>query len=212
LEGVGTNRYAYAGNDPINKSDPNGHQSLGYGYMDRGPWGDYDRDGIPNALERGYVETLKPDALQDFDIAGAAAAVALLGILANIENEEKDKKTRNPHGSKGKQDHQDKVAELEEKAISELNPGERALREQKALNPDINRFPDVQIVNEDDRIRKAFEAERHPNRKRNQKREEEYDSHDIENETHGVGEGEGKGKSDQGSSADDVDVDLNGNR
>ncbi|MEZ5845095.1 MAG: RHS repeat-associated core domain-containing protein, partial [Hyphomicrobiaceae bacterium] len=25
LEGVGTNRYAYAGNDPINGSDPNGH-------------------------------------------------------------------------------------------------------------------------------------------------------------------------------------------
>jgi RHS repeat-associated protein len=25
LPGVGTNRYAYAGNDPINKSDPNGH-------------------------------------------------------------------------------------------------------------------------------------------------------------------------------------------
>ena len=25
MEGVGTNRYAYAGNDPINNSDPNGH-------------------------------------------------------------------------------------------------------------------------------------------------------------------------------------------
>ncbi|MEZ5926807.1 MAG: RHS repeat-associated core domain-containing protein, partial [Hyphomicrobiaceae bacterium] len=28
LEGVGTNRYAYAGNDPVNKSDPNGHQTF----------------------------------------------------------------------------------------------------------------------------------------------------------------------------------------
>ncbi|PDT00522.1 hypothetical protein CO666_29945, partial [Rhizobium chutanense] len=28
-EGVGTNRYAYAGNDPINKSDPNGHLTIG---------------------------------------------------------------------------------------------------------------------------------------------------------------------------------------
>jgi hypothetical protein len=25
VEGVGTNRYAYAGNDPVNRSDPNGH-------------------------------------------------------------------------------------------------------------------------------------------------------------------------------------------
>ncbi len=29
LLGVGTNRYAYAGNDPVNKSDPNGHSSGG---------------------------------------------------------------------------------------------------------------------------------------------------------------------------------------
>jgi RHS repeat-associated protein len=29
LAGVGTNRYAYAGNDPVNKSDPNGHFALG---------------------------------------------------------------------------------------------------------------------------------------------------------------------------------------
>ena len=27
MEGVGTNRYAYAGNDPVNRSDPNGHVS-----------------------------------------------------------------------------------------------------------------------------------------------------------------------------------------
>jgi hypothetical protein len=27
IEGVGTNRYAYAGNDPVNNSDPNGHVS-----------------------------------------------------------------------------------------------------------------------------------------------------------------------------------------
>ncbi len=25
MQGVGSNRYAYAGQDPINKSDPNGH-------------------------------------------------------------------------------------------------------------------------------------------------------------------------------------------
>ncbi|WP_275789529.1 RHS repeat protein [Pararhizobium gei] len=28
IEGVGTNRYAYAGNDPVNKSDPNGHIAI----------------------------------------------------------------------------------------------------------------------------------------------------------------------------------------
>ena len=31
IEGVGTNRYAYAGNDPVNKSDPNGHAFSNFG-------------------------------------------------------------------------------------------------------------------------------------------------------------------------------------
>ncbi len=36
IEGVGTNRYAYSGNDPINNSDPNGHASSPIGQ--RGGW------------------------------------------------------------------------------------------------------------------------------------------------------------------------------
>jgi uncharacterized protein RhaS with RHS repeats len=31
IQGVGTNRYAYAGNDPVNNSDPNGHSWVGIG-------------------------------------------------------------------------------------------------------------------------------------------------------------------------------------
>ncbi|MEZ6074082.1 MAG: RHS repeat-associated core domain-containing protein [Pirellulales bacterium] len=33
LEGVGTNRYAYASNDPVNKSDPNGHTDFSFGVV-----------------------------------------------------------------------------------------------------------------------------------------------------------------------------------
>nr|WP_295469996.1 RHS repeat-associated core domain-containing protein [Mesorhizobium sp.] len=36
LEGVGTNRYAYAGNDPVNKSDKNGHAEGDPGYWGPG--------------------------------------------------------------------------------------------------------------------------------------------------------------------------------
>ncbi|PWW01514.1 RHS repeat-associated protein [Hoeflea marina] len=32
LPGVGTNRYAYTGNDPVNKSDPNGHSDWSFGF------------------------------------------------------------------------------------------------------------------------------------------------------------------------------------
>ncbi|MBB4236966.1 hypothetical protein [Rhizobium esperanzae] len=41
--GVGTNRYAYSENDPVNKSDPNGHDSFGSGNPYQGY--DIDRDG-----------------------------------------------------------------------------------------------------------------------------------------------------------------------
>ncbi|MBB3743091.1 hypothetical protein FHX10_002584 [Rhizobium sp. BK591] len=45
MEGVGTNRYAYSGNDPINKSDPNGHIMSSRDL--------YDRTGNSRILEGG---------------------------------------------------------------------------------------------------------------------------------------------------------------
>ncbi len=47
LEGVGTNRYAYAGNDPVNKADNNGHNMEPDG-ADYGV--DTNDDGIPDAF------------------------------------------------------------------------------------------------------------------------------------------------------------------
>lgn len=43
--GVGTNRYAYSENDPINKSDPNGHNDTGASSDDE------DHDGLPHDLD-----------------------------------------------------------------------------------------------------------------------------------------------------------------
>jgi RHS repeat-associated protein len=73
LPGVGTNRYAYAHNDPINKSDSNGHQSLGdafssifggasrSGPVDPGRVGqslrDYSRDQTSKAASAGWEVT-----------------------------------------------------------------------------------------------------------------------------------------------------------
>ncbi|WP_292637873.1 RHS repeat-associated core domain-containing protein, partial [Mesorhizobium sp.] len=49
-EGVGTNRYAYAQNDPVNRSDPNGHAGLG-GWDPQDAWdGDIDDDGVPRRI------------------------------------------------------------------------------------------------------------------------------------------------------------------
>ncbi|WP_111547415.1 RHS repeat-associated core domain-containing protein [Mesorhizobium kowhaii] len=48
LPGVGTNRYAYAGNDPVNKADNNGHADGDPGYWGGGPIGPFDT-GYRNA-------------------------------------------------------------------------------------------------------------------------------------------------------------------
>jgi hypothetical protein len=67
LPGVGTNRYAYSGNDPVNKSDPNGH-AMGCGY------------GCAGA----YHEPTDWDAVQSgLDIAGFAGPVGPLADSLN---------------------------------------------------------------------------------------------------------------------------------
>jgi len=97
------------------------------------------------------------------------------------------KNVRNPFGSKGKPDHQAKVDELAEKARGETGSGDTVLTERGIQgHPSSSRRPDVQIVGPDGKVRKIFEAERYPNRKRNRDRETEYDSLGIDHETHGL--------------------------
>ena len=86
----------------------------------------------------------------------------------------------------GKQDHQQKVQELNSKALDEANNDETVLIEKKIQIEGSNRRPDVQIIDKDNRTRKIFEAERHPESKRNRMREEEYKRLSIEYETHSL--------------------------
>ena len=102
-------------------------------------------------------------------------------------NNANQKSPPNPYGSKGKPDHQEKVKELEKKAREEAKPGETVRTEKKIQNPNSNRNPDVQIVDENGNTRKVFEAERRPNSQRNRAREKEYSKLGIEQETHKVG-------------------------
>lgn len=50
MPGVGTNRYAYAGNDPVNGSDPNGHSLLKDAWDFFNGDGDFDKSNSDNAL------------------------------------------------------------------------------------------------------------------------------------------------------------------
>ncbi|MCD6011792.1 MAG: hypothetical protein K0Q79_1654 [Flavipsychrobacter sp.] len=96
-------------------------------------------------------------------------------------------KPPNPNGSKGNSDHQEKVKEVTNKAHSETKPGETVVSEKKVQGHPSTRRPDAQILDENGKTRKVFEAERKPNSQRNIKREAEYKKLGIEQETHKVG-------------------------
>ncbi|MGK6317755.1 polymorphic toxin type 28 domain-containing protein, partial [Neorhizobium sp. DT-125] len=87
LEGVGTNRYAYAQNDPINKSDPNGHQSIGHnGGPPLDPL-DPDGDGKIDVNDQIF-DPIKPDALsldKPGSMLGLAIGLAILDALTDAD-------------------------------------------------------------------------------------------------------------------------------
>ncbi|AUW45887.1 hypothetical protein [Rhizobium leguminosarum] len=201
-KGVGTNRYAYAENDPINKSDANGHvaivdDAIGVGLATL----------AVAALSYTYADAADDGKLNGSvgDGLGVAITDSFSGLsdrlfgIAKVEAEDSGSKTKsppNPNGAKGREDHQQKVKELAEQAQEEALPGQTVVVEGKISADGSNRRPDVQIQDETGATISVKEAERNPNGKRNRNREAEYDRLGIKNETFGVGKGEGKGKSD----------------
>ncbi len=155
------------------------------------------------ALQVAQVATSTGQAVKVVMVNGQAVTATMAGLLnaglsataaQNLLNqiegggEPKPEKCPEKHsGSKGKPDHQKKVEELGKKAEKELKPGETVVREKQIQkHPSSKRRPDQQIVDKTGKTRKTFEAERHPNRKPNRLREQEYDRLGIEHETHKV--------------------------
>ncbi|MEZ5812989.1 MAG: RHS repeat-associated core domain-containing protein, partial [Rhizobiaceae bacterium] len=60
LEGVGTNRYAYAENDPVNKADNNGHQAAAPGEEASDPDGDTFSDEAMPEVEDTPIDKPQP--------------------------------------------------------------------------------------------------------------------------------------------------------
>lgn len=91
IPGVGTNRYAYADNDPVNKSDPNGHQSTwpSNGGPSLDPT-DMDGDNIPDFMDSHpgvnnqaiRIHEISPN-LSDRGIGGLAATMAGAAIIGH---------------------------------------------------------------------------------------------------------------------------------
>ena len=136
--------------------------------------------GIPGGVGAGIKAIRAGDNVLD--------AVSTAKTVENATDMGKVAKVQpNPHGAKGKPDHQAKVKELETKAANE-NPGQNIVTEKKINAKGSNRRPDVQVQDpkQNNKTTKVYEAERNPNSKRNQKREEEYRNLGIPYETHKV--------------------------
>jgi hypothetical protein len=65
-----------------------------------------------------------------------------------------------------------------------MTPGCKVLKERKVQGHNSGRMPDVQIVEEEGKTRRVYEAERNPDGKRNVDREAEYDGLGLKHETH----------------------------
>ncbi|MEX3012084.1 RHS repeat-associated core domain-containing protein, partial [Hoeflea sp. TYP-13] len=89
LEGVGPNRYAYASNDPINKTDPNGHQSLG-SVSPAGPAAYASRNAFRAMAD---FKPLSPhssltDPRNDAALLGAAIGLAIVAIITSTMDDD----------------------------------------------------------------------------------------------------------------------------
>ncbi len=83
LQGVDINRYAYSGNDPINQSDPNGHQGIG---DNGGPPLDDGADGYigNDIVGPGDIEIFRIDGTTASDQFGRMLQGALLGLAGEV--------------------------------------------------------------------------------------------------------------------------------
>ncbi len=167
--------YAYVGNNPVNKTDPDGN--------------------CPSCI---FAVALEAAGVEEGATLGAATPAAVVtvtigGLVAigdffiqshhnsyHVKSEstpqstpDKEKSPPNPNGAKGNIDHQEKVGQLADKAKAEAKPGEKVITEKKIQVPGSNRRPDVQVVDENGKTVKVHEAERKPNSARNKKREAE---------------------------------------
>jgi hypothetical protein len=97
LPGVGTNRYAYSQNDPVNKADPNGHAVPVIAGIIAAILSWLSGTAPANAPKPGETPKNTSDAQQIANMAAGAAAGAKLGQLAGkiITSGKKEKKQEN---------------------------------------------------------------------------------------------------------------------
>jgi RHS repeat-associated protein len=149
---------------------------------------------IGKEVGESYADVYMDPNVETVSRAVAATADAVGTALSGVQTARgltkpsQSKTSKKRPGSRGHPDHQTKVDKLEQKALDEVESGEQVLREKKIRGHDSKRIPDVQIVDDEGKARKVFEAERHPNRKRNLKREAEYEELGVEYETHELDE------------------------
>jgi RHS repeat-associated protein len=207
------NQYSYVRNIPTVKADPDGHCPWcpaieeGLEELAESPAGQQLSQNLGQATaavgaglaagwaySKGLLEKMgqyEADAAKNGQTTGGGVYPAdhplpesILRQFHQQENSADKPNVPNPDGSKGAADHQKKVNELVDKAKGEAKEGETVESNKQVKGVDSTRRPDAQIVDANKKTRKVFEAERHPNRKRNKTREAEYKKLKLDNETH----------------------------
>lgn len=116
--GVGTNRYAYAQNDPVNKSDPNGHI---WGFVAAAAFALFAGTKEANTPEHDRDISNKSDAAAMADMAAAAAGVGILGKIAKgltPSMKKTDEQNKQTVESASKIDESSKVEVAPEKTVT----------------------------------------------------------------------------------------------
>ncbi len=172
LAGVGTNRYAYSGNDPVNKSDPNGHffgpgglfGGSGFGSSTKGKVAnDYVGKSFTSGLlgllgfEKSVAKAYKDETgISHFEkgsyITGSAVLgsnlIGLPGKKTVVEEGGKAlaklaSKVPNPFGKLGSPAHQEKVAEVANAMKARVDEVVREFKFDTPNGDKASRFADV---------------------------------------------------------------------
>jgi hypothetical protein len=136
LPGVGTNRYAYSHNDPINRGDPNGHNSGNT--IDS----DDDDDGVPDEWDK-YPDA-DDKAIKELRVTiGVPGNPKGLGGPGSVKSLREEKKVPNPGGKHGDATTKARTEALRQEIRSRGNTSRVEVREIIVGGHKTSRYVDV---------------------------------------------------------------------
>jgi RHS repeat-associated protein len=191
------NLYSYVRNNPLARTDPDGHccldeaivglSTLGGGVL--GTWIGVDVGAAGGTLVEpggGTIAGGIGGGMLGGTIGmslGRGLGQGIVNALNSSSSSGDAKPVPNPDGQQGAPDHQAAVKEEADKARAQAGPGETVLEGKKIQGHDSTRRPDVQTVGANGKTHTVVEVERKPNSVRHKTRQGEYDQLGVKHTT-----------------------------